>query len=193
MRTAAAILLTLGLMFGPGYYVFHHYFNGRAAVSVELRERAQRWTLPDSTIQRFPGRLAYRPVSLDLHPDRNLALIVLTFDMAPEAAAGAADNVYLATLFDMDHPVLQQEIRITAAPGRQARVVLPPVTLRSPFQHLFVLEELAAPRPVQHVTLSVRDNAEPYLRQLIGVGAGLLLAGAALLVYDRFETWRRRR
>jgi len=194
MRIAAAILLILGLLFGPGYFLYSQHFNGRVSARVELTERAERWTLPDGTIQRFPGRLAYRPVEVSLHPDRNLALFVLTFDMAPEESDAAGESLYQATLFDMDRPALQQEIHVRAAPGKSARVVLPPVTVRSPLQHLFILEELgSAARPVQRVTLELRENAEPYVKPLIGIGAGLLLAGIALLAFDRITGQRQRR
>jgi len=194
MRIAAAILLILGLLFGPGYYLYSEHFNGRVSARIELTERAERWTLPDGTIQRFPGRLAYRPVEVSLHPDRNLALFVLTFDMASEGSDAAGENLYQATLFDMDRPALQQEIHVQAAPGKSARVVLPPVTVRSPLQHLFILEELrSAAQPVQRVRLELRENAEPYVKQLIGIGAGLLLAGIALLAYDRITGQRQRR
>jgi len=194
MRIAAAILVILGLLFGPGYYVYSQYFNGRLSARVELTDRAERWTLPDGTIQRFPGRLAYRPVEVSLHPDRNLALFVLTFDMAPAAGADAGENRYQVTLFDMDRPALQHEIEVHAAPGTTSRVVLPPITVRSPLQHLFILEELgSAPLPVQRVRLELRENAEPYVKPLISIGAGLLLAGIVLLAYDVITGQRQRR
>jgi len=43
MRIAAAILLILGLLFGPGYYLYSQHFNGRVSARVELTERAERW------------------------------------------------------------------------------------------------------------------------------------------------------
>jgi len=194
MRIAAAILVILGLLFGPGYYLYSQYFNGRLSARVELTERAERWMLPDGTIQRFPGRLAYRPVEVSLHPDRNLALFVLAFDMAAEAGADTGENRYQVTLFDMDRPALQHEIQVHAAAGKTSRVVLPPVTVRSPLQHLFILEELGTtPRPVQRVRLELRENAEPYVKPLISVGAGLLLAGIVLLAYDVITGQRQRR
>jgi hypothetical protein len=36
-----------------------------------LTERSDRWTLPDGSIQRFRGGLAYRPVVLKLTPEMN--------------------------------------------------------------------------------------------------------------------------
>ena len=194
MRLVAAILLVLGLLLGPGYYLYGQHFNGRETLRVELTERAERWTLSDGTVHRFPGRRAYRPVELPLHPDRNLVVIALTFHMASERAREADANLYLATLFDMDRPALQREIRIDAAPGKAARVVLPPQVVRSPLTHLFALEELnAAPRPVAAVTLVLRERAEPFVEQLVRIGIGLLIAGLLLLVHDRFKAKGQRR
>lgn len=187
MRIAATILIVLGLLLGPGYYFYGRHFNGRESARVVLTERAQRWELPDGSVQRFPGRLAYRPVELSLHPDRNLALIALDFDMAPGTAAGG-DNLYLATLLEVDHPMLQREVRIDARPGAHQRVLLPAQVVRSPITHLFVLEELnAAPRPVARVTLTLREHADVWLEPLVRIGIGLTIAGALLLGYDRFR------
>jgi len=188
MRITASILIVLGLLLGPGYYLYGQHFNGRESTRVVLTERAQRWELPDGTVQRFPGRLAYRPVELSLHPDRNLALIALDFDMAPDSAADAADNVYLATLFEVDRPMLQREVRVDARAGAHQRVLLPAQVVRSPVTHLFVLEELnAAPRPVVRVTLTLREHADVWLELLMRIGIGLTIAGALLLGYDRFK------
>lgn len=194
MRIAAAILLVLGLLLGPGYHLYGQHLNGRETLRVELTERAERWTMPDGTIQRFPGRRAYRPVSLPLHPDRNLAVIALTFHMASENGPQSESNVYLATLFDMDRPALQHEISVDAAPGKEQRVMLPAQLVRSPLTHLFVLEELnEAPRPVSRITLVLREQAEPFVERLVTFGIGLLIAGVLLLVHDRFKAQGQRR
>ena len=67
----ALILLVLGLLLGPGYYAYCEYLSGEEVARHELRERADRWTLPDGSIQRFSGHLAYQPVILELTPQRN--------------------------------------------------------------------------------------------------------------------------
>jgi len=194
MRIAAAILLVLGLLLGPGYHLYGQHFNGRESLRVELTERAERWTMPDGTIQRFPGRRAYRPVELPLHPERNLAVLALTFHIAPGSSSTSEPDVYLATLFDMDRPALQREIRLDAAPGKEEHVVLPPQIVRSPVTHLFVLEELNEPtRPVSRITLVLREQAEPFVERLVTFGIGLLIAGVLLLVHDRFKAQGQRR
>jgi len=71
MRIAAAILLILGLLFGPGYYLYSEHFNGRVSARIELTERAERWTLPmdNPALPRTPrlssgrGFAASRPQS----------------------------------------------------------------------------------------------------------------------------------
>ena len=194
VRTAAAIMVVLGILFGPGYYLFQRYLNGRVTGSVDMSTRAERWQFADGSIQRFRGRLAHTPIALELDPARNRAILVLTFEMSTERRQDAPANLYLATLLDQDHPALQREIRVDASAGRQQRVVFPPYVVRTPGTHLFLLEELnRAPRPVARVSLTLREQADPYLRQLVGIGLGLSIAGSLLFVHDRFTAQGQRR
>jgi len=194
LRTAAVIMVVLGLLFGPGYYLFQEHANGRVTGSVDLTPRAERWVFADGTIQRFPGRLAHTPIALHLDPARNHAILVLTFEMSEDGRPDEEDNLYLATLFDQDFPAIQREVRVDAGPGRQQRVVFPPYVVRTPGIHLLVLEELnRAPSPVAQVTLTLREDADPYVRPIVQIGIGLLIAGLLLFGYDRITGQGQRR
>ncbi len=191
LRTAALVSIVLGALFGPGYYLFNAHFNGSLTGTVDMTGRADRWKFADGTIQRFPGRLAHTPVHLQLDPERNQAIVAITFEMAQGSQAATQDNLYLATLLDQDQPAWQREIRVHAGPGGTQQVVFPPYVVRTPATHLFLLEELnRAPRPVASVTLALREHAEPYLLGLVRMGIGLLIAGVLLLGYDKFTAQR---
>ena len=66
MLQRAALLIALGLILGPIYSTFWESLSGTLHESRALTERSDRWTLPDGSIQRFRGGLAYRPVALKL-------------------------------------------------------------------------------------------------------------------------------
>jgi hypothetical protein len=89
--------------------------SGRTTATFTLDQRADRWALPDRSIQRFRSGLAYRPVTLDLHPERNGVRLTLAFDMPAEGSP--AVNRYQATLFDLDHPLLQRELSVDVRPS----------------------------------------------------------------------------
>jgi hypothetical protein len=178
----ALVLIVLGLLLGPGYYVYCEYLSGEEVARHELRERADRWTLPDGSIQRFSGHLAYQPVILELTPERNDVRLRLTFHAASDAPAG--ENRYLATLEDVDHPVRQQDLEIRVAPGAAQSVNIGAFPVRIPAEHVFILEEVGKPAAtVSHVILTAEQGVQRLIPALAGTGVALLLAGAVLLVY----------
>jgi hypothetical protein len=156
--------------------------SGRTTATFALDQRADRWALPDGSIQRFRSGLGYRPVTLDLHPERNGVRLTLAFDMPAEGSP--AVNRYQATLFDLDHPLLQRELSVDVRPGASASARLGTVKIHTPGGHLFLLEELGTPAltPVR-ATLTVREEVERPLMPLMWAGIGMLLAGIGWTTY----------
>jgi hypothetical protein len=182
MSPPQMLLIVLGLILGPGYYLYGEHLSGRPAGSFTLTERADRWTLPDGTIQRFRGGLAYRPVALNLHPSRNRVRLQLVFELA-EAREGL--NEYQASLFDVDFPVLERAFSVPGRAGNVQSFSFEPIEVRSPGEHWFILEELGAPAlAVKTVTLEVREGIEPVVMPLVWFGVMLLLAGVGWLTYS---------
>jgi len=183
LKASALILVVLGVALGPAYYLYCEYLSGRDSASFELGTRAERWAMPDGSIQRFRSGLAYRPLPLDLHPERNRVRLTLTFDM-PAEGAPAAVSEYQATLFDGDHPLLQRTLRVDMRPGASTAVTAGTLVIRTPAEHLFLLEELGAPALTPaRVTLTVREAVEQPLMLLVWTGLALLLAGIGISVY----------
>ena len=182
LNPGTVLLVLLGLLLGPGYYLYCEHLSGRLTATFELSERADRWALPDGSIQRFRGGLAYRPVILDLHPERNFVRLTLTFDMPAEGQQ--AVNRDQATLFDLDHPLLQRELAVEARPGASASQRVGTVQVHTPGAHLFLLEELGAPglTPAR-VVLTVREEVERPVMPLVWAGIAMLLAGAGWMTY----------
>jgi hypothetical protein len=94
---------------------------------LELSGRADRWALPDGSIQRFRSGLAYRPTTLGLHPERNG--VRLAVEVRPDASASArVGTVQVHT--PGPHLFLLEELRAPAL--TPARVVL---TVREEVEH----------------------------------------------------------
>jgi hypothetical protein len=178
----AVLLVVLGLLLGPGYYVYCEQLSGQEIGRYELRERAERGTLPDGTIQRFSGHLAFRPILLDLTPQHNDVRLHLTFHAAPDA--NAATSRYQATLFDSDHPVLQRDVEVALSAGESRSVTLGTFPIHTPNEHVFVLEEVGAPgAAVATVTVTAAQDVERLVGALAWTGVAMLLAGMGLLAY----------
>jgi hypothetical protein len=156
--------------------------SGRTTATVALDARADRWALPDGSIQRFRSGLAYRPLVLDLHPERNGVRLTLALDMPAEG--GPAVNRYQATLFELDHPLLQRELSLKVRPGASPSARIGTVQVHTPGEHLFLLEELGAPAltPLR-ATLTVREEVERPLLPLVWAGGAMLLAGVGWMIY----------
>jgi hypothetical protein len=121
-------------------------------------------------------------VVLDLHPERNGVRLTLAFDMPAEGSP--AVNHYQATLFDLDHPLLQRELSVHVRPGASASESIDTVQVHTPGEHLFLLEELGAPAltPVRAI-LTVREEVERPLMALVWAGIAMLLAGVGWTTY----------
>jgi hypothetical protein len=183
VKATSLLLIVLGLLLGPGYAAYCEYLSGRDSASFDLDGRADRWTLPDGSIQRFRSGLAYRPQPLDLHPERNRVRLTLVFDPPAENAA-TTTNEYQTTLFYDEHPLLQSTLHVELRPGTSAAKRAGTLSVYAPGEHLFVLEELGVPASIpSRVTLTVRESVEQPLKLLVWAGLVLLLTGIGLLAY----------
>jgi len=176
------LMLMLGLLLGPTYFIFCEYLSGEDGGSFTLSERATRWTLPDGTILHVARGQAFRPVTLKLDPDMNRISFRLTF----EAAAGNSDapqstDQYQATLMQSDQPIFQRSLAVKLAPGGTTTVETDRLALHYPGAYEFLLQEAGAPHVViSQVTLRVRKKIETLFLPLVYSGFALLVVGLAL-------------
>jgi hypothetical protein len=184
MVQRAALMIAIGLLLGPIYSTFWETLSGSLHESHALTERSDRWTLPDGSIQRFRGGLAYRPVTLKLTPEMNRVRLRLAFETAHSATKDTIGNEYLATLLDVDHPVFERALQLNVAPGGKATLDVRAFEVFVPTEYLFLLEEVGKPTlDVSSVTLEVWERAEPAFKPVVWCGFGLLLIGMGMAVY----------
>src|SRR5262249_30751939 len=118
------LLVMVGLLLGPGYYIVTAYLSGEPGRTFTLTERAARWTLPDGAILRFAHGSAYRPIAVDLDPSMNRIAFELSLQFAPaqgDASVSATED-YEAVLYQADQAILQRTLRIDAKPGGTRKV-----------------------------------------------------------------------
>ncbi len=189
----ALLLVILGLVLGPFYCLYTTQYSGRQVGQVELTERADRWTLPDGSIQRFRPGVAYRPLVLDLDPAHNAVRLRLVFHGAT-GQEGSGRHHYLASLLEMDFPLQQHELRIDVRGGQDASAVLPDIAVHAPGPHLFILQELSREgADVASVTLFVGQDAEQLRRPILVAGVAMLLVGLAWMIWSVYSPGRPQR
>ena len=182
MRRYGPLLLMLGLLLGPTYYIFCEYLSGEDSDTFVLTERAARWTLPDGTILHVSNGKAFRPVTLKLDPEMNRIAFRLTFEAAPGSSdAPRAIDEYQVTLLQSDQPIFERALAVKLAPGGKTSVETGRLEVYYPGTYEFLLQEMGAPRvPVSQVTLVVRKRIETLLLPLMWGGFAMLVAGIAV-------------
>jgi len=180
MLQPAILLIVLGLIMGPGYSGYCEYLSGEELQTMELSQRAERWEMPDGSIQRFHGRLAYRPVQITLRPDLNRVRLILDFQFQQDPAAREVE--YLATLATDDYPVM--ELPVSLKPSGEVTVPLRILTVETAGNYLLTVEEVGnKPHPAATVTVHLRGRIDELVRPLMWLGYGLLLVGLGLMAY----------
>jgi len=183
----------LGLLFGPGYFIFSTYLSGSPAQSYPMTERGTRWTLPDGSILRVARGQAYRPLEVELEPGMNRIRLSLAFEIASAGSAAAAQGTdsFLATLMQQDQSILHRNVELPASTRGKDTVRLGTIEVYYPGKYLFILEGPDAPKaPVSRVVLEVERNVETLFPPVLVLGAVMLVVGIALYLEPFLPKWR---
>jgi hypothetical protein len=190
MQRWAALMLAIGLMLGPAYFIITTYIVGDPGPTFVLTERGQRWSLPDGAILRFARGQAYRPIEMELTPEMNRIGLQLVFEAAAGSRQGDGPDDYQATLLQSDQAILQRPLQLQLEPGEKKTVNAGTLEVYYPGAYIFVLEAPAAPHVVlSQVTLDIRQHVQTTWMPLVWLGVALTAAGLAFYL----ERWLRAR
>ena len=186
MRPQVLLLLVLGLLIGPGYFAFCAYLSGRPGQTYALTERGNRWTMPDGSILRLRGGMAYKPVPLELTPESNGYRLRFSFNVT-QADASDATNEYQVSLLQGDTGIAERSLKVR---GRgKVEVALDPLQIFYPGGYVLVLEEVGTPPlAVSGVSLQVDTSVEKPKMWIAWSGLALLVLGVGVLLYDAIKT-----
>jgi len=188
----ALLLIVLGLLIGPGYYAFCEHVSGRSGQTYALTERGNRWPLPDGSILRLHGGMAYKPVPLELAPESNDYRLRFSFNVTQDDATAAdSTNEYQVSLLQGDTSSVQRSVRVK---GRgSVTVTLAPLQIFYPGSYVLVLEEVGMPAlAVSGVSLQIDTDVEKPKMWIALSGLVLLVFGIGILVRDSIVQSRRR-
>ena len=185
MRPAIALLLVLGIVLGPVYYAYCILFSGRIARTVEMTERASRWTTAEGSILRFSNGLAYKPIALLLTPDMNSVLFRLDFTFGPGLESQSTGVLkYQVSLSERDQTVLERPIQIEPESAGTQSVDVGPVQIPYASDYLFLLAEVGDVAIVPKVSLKVLEKVQTPVMSIIWTGMGLLIAALIFSLRD---------
>jgi len=191
VKPQALLLLVLGLIIGPGYFAFCEHVSGRPGQTYALTERGNRWAMPDGSILRLRGGMAYKPVPLDLTPDSNGYRLRFSFNVTQADASDAA-NEYQVSLLQSETGIAERSIKVK---GRgKVDVSLDPLQIFYPGSYVLVLEEVGAPAlTVSGVSLQIDTGVEKPKMWIAWSGMALLVVGVGILLFDAIAQARKRR
>ena len=142
MKPQTLLLVVLGLLIGPAYYAFCEHISGRPGQNYRLSERGDRWAMPDGSILRLRGGLAYKPVPLELAPESNDYRLRFSFNVT-HSDTNDATNHYQVSLLQGDTGGAERSIQVR---GRgNVAVALDPIRIPHPGSYVLVLEEVGTP------------------------------------------------
>jgi hypothetical protein len=187
----ALLLIVLGLLIGPGYYAFCEHISGRPGPTYALTERGNRWPMPDGSILRLRGGMAYKPLPLELTPDQNYYRLRFGFNVT-QADSTDAKNDYQVSLMQGDSDVAERSIQVK---GRgKIEVALDPLQILYPGGYTLVLEEVGTPPlAVSGVSLQIDTGVERPKLWVAWSGLVLLVFGLGLVLRDAIVHIRKRR
>lgn len=144
MKNPGWLFIVLGLLLGPGYYYAFEKASGKATESHDLAERAARWQMPDGAILRVKSGLAFKPVALELTPERNRHRFRLTFQMAPrESIPSGVHNSYQVSLLQEDLTAFERSVEVSGS-GAET-LTLDAFDVLYPGSYVLLVEEVGTP------------------------------------------------
>lgn len=193
MRPPIALLLVLGVLLGPAYYAYCVLLSGHITQTIEMTERASRWTIADGSILRFSNGLAYKPVSLLLTPDMNSVMFRLDFAFKDEGGNPATDKLrYQVSLAESGHTVLEHPIRVKAASSGTQTVDVGPLQVPYAADYMFLLVEVGDIATTPKVSVKVLEKAQTPMMSVVWTGMGLLIAALIFSLRDAIRAAIRR-
>lgn len=172
----SVVLLMLGLLLGPGYYVYARYFSGQVVATQAMPLSATRIEV----------------VNVAVSPDMNPIGLVLRFSAAhgpTPIPPNAPRNHYRARVMDGERVVLEQRFELIAptvesAPLAQFQQALPVFDAeRAATYRLELNAEGEAEMPLHSVDVQVRAGMRSPDYRVVAAGVVLLVLGAARMMW----------
>jgi hypothetical protein len=179
-NSAGVALLVIGLVLGPGYYVYSHFLSGKVASSHPL------------TVQHQGAENHFAPVQIELGPDMGKIGLILRFQtehgpvMTPTQMP---QNVYRATLKSGGRTVFEHPFMLTST-SMEHQALLNYSEAVPVFQadtsglyQLEISQTGEAGMNLIGANVQVRQGVVEPNKTLLTAGFGLLVAGVVVLMF----------
>lgn len=178
-KSAGIVLLIIGVILGPGYFIYTRFYSGREIIELPLQFQPQ-----------ANGHLR-TVASIDLLPVMGPVTIILniTTSHGPTLTPpNTPRNQYQARITFDGTTVLSQSFtlratQVEATPAQVFKQALPVMTIKTPGKYtLELVQDGEAEMEVKQATVEVRAGVHSLNTTLLAAGIGLLAAGVIVIL-----------
>ena len=178
-KTAGIVLLTVGLILGPGYFIYTRFYTGR-----EIHPIA-----PSISPRHGWGPRAI--ANLDLLPVMGPLTLIVNLTAAHDSTISPPDTPHIRyqVRFMLKGEALLtraftlRAVQVEATPAEVFKQALPVVKIATPGRYqLELLQEDAAGMEIKQASVQVRAGVHHVYGEVVAAGIGLLVVGLAAIV-----------
>lgn len=176
------VLLTVGLILGPGYFIYTRFYTGREITELPL------------ALQPISDQRARARASFDLLPEMGQVTLIINLTAAHGPTLSPPDtphNRYLARIVlngetVLTHAFTVRAIQVEATPAEVFKQALPVLRNVAPGEYrLELIQEGQAEMEVRQASVQVRAGVKHINPAVLAIGLGLLVAGAVVILLAR--------
>ncbi len=178
-KTAGYVLLTVGLILGPGYFIYTRFYTGREITELPLEFH------PDTAGR--PRAIA----NLDLLPVMGPLTLIVNFTAAHGSTLSPPNtprNHYRVRILLNGDTLLTRTFtlrakRVEATPAEVFKQALPVLEIAAPGRYqLELVQEGASEMEIKQASVQVRTGVHHVNREAVATGIGLLVVGLAVIL-----------
>jgi hypothetical protein len=179
-KPMALALVALGLLLGPGYFIFQHFFTGSVLAAGEI-------PVADTAAETLPA-YASAPVHVPADAGPLRVLLRLTASHGSWQPPHPPRNRYELRLLRGQAEMARSELELSPSHVEADRIdgrhIAATLEQPPPGEYRLLVRAIAAPElKLDGLEVEWRRNAQPMDQRLFYAGLGLLAAGVLLLLW----------
>lgn len=181
------VLIGIGLVLGPAYYISSRFFSGGVVVSLPIEMKRQ-FAVSEGQSSKGAVLRASKPVAMRLNSEMNPVRLILKLRCDWDTLlVGPVRNRYRATLLLSDAVISERFLEVVAAgpdPGSQVyREVLATLAVQTSGGYTLSLEETVVPEmAASDFQIEVRRNVRHPDMQIVVAGVLMFCVGVVALL-----------
>jgi len=178
-KAAGLLLLAIGLILGPGYFIYTRFYTGREITELPL------------SLQPISGQRARALARFDLLPEMGPVTLIITLTAAHGPTLSPPDTpsyryqarITLHGKTVLTHSFTVRALQVEATPAEVFKQALPVMKNILPGEYeLELIQESEAGMEIRQASVQVRAGVKHLNAAVLAIGVGLLVAGVVVVL-----------